>query len=104
MTTAVVLSILAMILSTARSEAHCHIYKVWKYPKPQHCFVAMALLPKSNRYVQRLGDTKLPETSHEQITIPVPPLNFDVCPEGDERLVGIAKLRALSDVPPAGWR
>jgi hypothetical protein len=38
-----------------------------------------------------------PETFREQITIPVPPLDFAACPEGDERMVGIAKLHALYD-------
>ena len=106
---AVVLSILVtMTLSTARSEAHCHIFRVWRYPKPQRCFTAMALLPKSNRYAQRLNEAKPasrpPETSREQIDIPVPSLEFDACPEGGERMVGIAKLHALYDAPPAGWR
>jgi hypothetical protein len=31
----------------------------------------------------------------EQIIIPVPPLDFAPCQEGDERLKGIALLRAL---------
>ena len=26
-------SILLMTLSMAKSEAHCHIYRVWHYPK-----------------------------------------------------------------------
>ncbi len=100
---AVVLSILPTTMSMARSEARCHIYKVWKYPKPQRCFVALA---KSNRYAQRFNDTKPasrePETSreqHEQITIPLPMLDFEACQDGDERLQGIARLRALSDGP-----
>ena len=103
---AVVLSILVTTLSTARSEAHCHIYRVWHYPKPQRCFTAMALLPKSNRYAQHEAKPASlpPETSREQIDIPVPPLDFAACPEGGERMVGIAKLHALYDAPPAGWR
>jgi hypothetical protein len=91
----VVLSILAMTLSTARSEAHC--FSHWHYPWKQRCFTAMA--PK--RFA---SDTKLasrePETfreRHEQITIPLPALDFEACQDADERLQGIAKLRALSD-------
>ena len=94
---AVVLSILAMTLSTARSEAHCHIYRVWKYPKPQHCFTAMA--KRFNADVKPAS--RIPETFHEQIYVPVPSLDFEACPEGDDRLMGIARLRALSDVSPA---
>ena len=82
----------------ARSEAHCHLHRIWHYKFPQRCFVALA--PK--RFA---SDAKpishVPETSHDQIIeAPIPPLDFDACPEGDDRMVGIAKLRALSDVPP----
>ena len=89
------LSILVMTLSTARSEAHCHIYHVWHYLKPQRCFVALA-----RSYVKPAS--RVPETSRDQIIeVPIPPLDFDACPEGDDKLMGIAKLRALSDVSPA---
>ena len=98
---AAVLSILVTTLSTARSEAHCHIYRVWHYPKPQRCFTAMA--PKRFAPYAKPA-SRPPETSREQIDIPVPSLEFDVCPEGGERMVGIAKLHALYDAPPAGWR
>ena len=92
------LSILATTMWTARSEAHCHIYHVWHYLKPQRCFTAMA--PK--RFDTDVKPaSRIPETFHEQIYVPVPSLDFEACPEGDDRLMGIARLRALSDVPPA---
>jgi hypothetical protein len=31
----------------------------------------------------------------ERIDIPLPDLTFEQCPEGDEYMLGIAKLRAL---------
>lgn len=92
------LSILATTMSMARSEAHCHIFRVWRYPKPQHCFVALAPLPHHRTRSIR------PETFHEQIDIAIPSLDFQACPEGNERMVGIARLHALYDAPPAGWR
>jgi len=38
------------------------------------------------------------KTELERITdFPLPALNWDICPDGDERLQGIARLRALSE-------
>jgi hypothetical protein len=37
------------------------------------------------------------ETSRERIEIPLPDLGFEACPDGDDRLLGIARLRALND-------
>jgi hypothetical protein len=92
------LSILVMTLSTAKSEAHCHIYHVWHYPKSQHCFVALARPPKLPKPHIAERSRLVPE--EQIIDIAIPPLDWDSCPEGDEKLMGIAKLRALSDVPP----
>ena len=73
------------------AAAHCHIYSRWYYPHPQRCFTALAPLPqKSVKPASRI-----PETSRERIEIPLPALDWDICPDGDERLMGIAKLRAL---------
>ena len=93
------LSILAMTLSTARSEAHCHIYRVWHYRAPQRCFTAMAALPHRTASIPKRTASVVPETSHDQIDIAIPPLNFDACPDGGDKLMGIAKLRALSNGP-----
>jgi hypothetical protein len=38
----------------------------------------------------------------ERIEISLPTLEWIECPPADERLTGIAKLRALEDVPAAG--
>lgn len=81
---------LAMTMSWP-AEARCHIFRVWHYPKPQRCFVALA--NHSTIRPIRLN----PETFHERIDIPVPDLEFTPCPDGDERLIGIARLRALED-------
>jgi len=64
----------------------CHIYRVWHYHKPQRCFTALAPHPQRT--------SSLPE----RIMIPLPDLNWVECPPGDERLRGIAFLRALEDV------
>ena len=96
------LSILVTTLSTARSEAHCHLHRIWHYKFPQRCFTALA--PK--RFVSDVKPfSREPETSREQIIeIVIPPLNFDVCPEGDERLKGIALMREKLDVSPTSQR
>ncbi len=83
---AVVLSIPAMIMSTTKSESHC--FSRWRYPWAQHC----GGVPLHGLQKQAVPDLLPPE----QIRIEFPPLDFTVCPEGDERLRGIAKLRALN--------
>jgi hypothetical protein len=71
---------------TTPAEAHC--YRIWNYPKPQRCFTALAprILP---RFVNQ------PVLPPERIAIPLPTLEWIECPPGDERMWGIAKLRAL---------
>jgi hypothetical protein len=91
---AAVLSILVTTLSTARSEAHC--FARWYYPWPQRCGRAVPIVPRPAR--------SLPVPVERIVDIPIPALEFEACPEGGERMVGIAKLHALYDAPPAGWR
>lgn len=85
-TIAVGLSTLAMILTiSSPSEGHC--YSRWYYPKPQHCFVAFAHGPQKQPVPVLFPP--------ERIKIELPLLDFQFCPEGDERLRGIALLRGL---------
>lgn len=81
--------LLALLLA-GPAEAHCHVYSIWHYPKPQRCFTALAYAKRASR---------VPETFHERIDIPMPGLEWTVCPDGDERLRAIAFLRALSNGP-----
>ena len=78
---------LAMTASSPVS-AHCHIFRVWHYPKPQKCFPALA--PIAPIWVLRTAtpDSRVPETSHERINIPLPSLDFEICPDGDDRFQG----------------
>ena len=87
------LSILATTMWTARSEAHC--YSIWHYKTPQRCG-SIRYLPKPTFEAKR-AEQIAPRA--EQIEIPIPSLDFNVCPDGDERMQGIAKLRAMSDGP-----
>ena len=89
-----VLSMFATLSTSTTSEARC--YSIWRYPKPQHCglvdrtrhFSALVALAYAKPAL------RIPETFHEQIIeVPIPPLDFDACPEGDERMRGIALLR-----------
>jgi hypothetical protein len=82
---------LTFLLASPAEAARCHIYRVWHYPKPQRCFTAYAPVPRRHP-VSR-------ETPPERIEILLPALDWNVCPDGDERLQGIAKLRALGMVP-----
>ena len=95
------LSILATSMWTAKSEAHCHIYRVWHFHKPQRCFTALAKRPVAELSPELSTKPERKVPNQERIDIPVPSLDFNACPEGDGRLVGIAKLRALEDVPAA---
>jgi hypothetical protein len=92
-----ILFFLAMTTSPP-AFAHCHIYRVWHYPKPQRCFTALAPF-----HVKRLSDAKpdlrIYETFRERIDIAIPSMDFVPCPEGDERFQGIAKLHAIMDAP-----
>ena len=36
------LTILTITSECATSAPRCHIYRVWRYPKPQRCFIALA--------------------------------------------------------------
>jgi len=88
-----------ILLLASPAEAHC--YRVWHYPKPQRCFTALAPEPIRNRG-QRVSElhqhvSALVSVAPERIEIPLPALNWDICPDGDERLQGIARLRALSE-------
>jgi hypothetical protein len=79
-----------MTLTTSICEARCHVFRVWRYPRPQRCFTALALHVKPA--------SRVSGTSHEQIIdIPIPALDFDAGPDPDERLQGIAKLRGLDN-------
>jgi len=77
-----------LLLLATPADAHC--YHIWHYPKPQKCFTALA--PESIR----LRSTPVPP---KRITdLPLPALEWVECPPGEERMEGIAKLRALEDV------
>jgi hypothetical protein len=69
-----------ILLLATPAEAHC--YRIWHYPNPQRCFTALA-----------------PALPPERERIALPTLEWIECPPGDERMWGIAKLRALGDVP-----
>jgi hypothetical protein len=79
--------------------AHCHIYRVWHYPKPQRCFTALApprhIPEKLARREAGFASVNESAPFRERIDIPVPDIDFSPCPEGDEKLLRIAKLRAL---------
>jgi hypothetical protein len=86
-------------LLSAPAEAHC--YRIWRYPKPQRCFTALAPRHISEKLARgEAGFTSVKEAApfHERIEISLPPVEFTPCPDGDERMQGIAKLRALEDV------
>jgi hypothetical protein len=82
-----------MTLSTAKSEAHC--FRFWFYKTPQRCG-ARAHGPQKQPVPVLLPP--------ERTEVNLPSLDFIACPEGDERLLGIARLRALSDVPATDGR
>ena len=92
-TVVVGLSILATTMWTARSEAqHCHIFSVWHYKTPQHC--------NSIRYAHGPQKQLVPDLlPPERTEIELPSLDFTACPEGDERLRGIALLRGIANAP-----
>jgi hypothetical protein len=75
-----------ILLLATPAEAHC--YRIWHYPKPQRCFTTLAPAKPASR---------IPETFRERITLPA--LDWVECPPANERLRGIAFLRALRDVP-----
>ena len=81
--------------------ANCHIFRVWHYPKPQRCFTAYAPRPLPHvKHAAFEGQTQERiVTKPERIDIMMPSMDFVACPEGDERLQGIAKLHALYDAP-----
>ena len=84
------LSILAMTMWTARSEAHC--FSIWHYKTPQRCG-SIRYLPHGLQK-QLVPDMLPPERT---VDIPIPALDFEACPDGGERMQGIAKLHALYD-------
>jgi hypothetical protein len=89
--------------------AKCHIYSIWRYPKPQKCFTAYANKPvfslEKPVFSYAKPASRVPETSQERIEpvreqrieIPIPDMKWTPCPDADERWLGIAKLRALGD-------
>ena len=90
-----------ILLLATPAEAHC--YRIWRYPKPQRCFTALAPEPIRNR-----GQRVSVLHQHVSASASLPPErigtlpsldSFVPCPDGDERLRGIAFLRALGDVP-----
>jgi hypothetical protein len=86
---AVVVLILAVLAPTP-AAAKCHKFSRWYFPYPQRCVSA------SPRFVSAFVNQTPPK--REQIEIPLPLLDFKACPDADdERLQGIAKLRALSE-------
>jgi hypothetical protein len=73
---------------------------VWHYHKPQRCFTALVEQVKNNS--QRVSmithqNPASPTETQERIEIPIPTMDWKVCPDGDERLQGIARLRALGE-------
>jgi uncharacterized protein YciW len=96
--------VLALIIVGVSEPADaCHIYRVWHYPKPQRCFTALAPEQIRNRG-QRVSAlhqhvSALVNVPQERIEIPLPALDWINCPPGDERMRGIAFLRALGDGP-----
>jgi hypothetical protein len=93
-----ILFFLAMT-SSSPVFAHCHIYRVWHYNKPQRCFTALAPFHVKRDLSVAKPASRVPETSQERIDIMIPPIDFVPCPEGDERFQGIAKLHAIMDAP-----
>jgi hypothetical protein len=87
-----------LITSTSTtSEAHC--YAIWHYPWRQHCanvrqfHANVRQLPPAEKVGKAVPKPEQARPKIEQITILVPPLDFVVCPEGDERLRLIGYLR-----------
>jgi hypothetical protein len=91
------------LATTSPAFAHCHIFSVWHYPKPQRCFTALAPEQIRNRGRRVSALHQLPSVSAqlppERIEISLPAIEFIPCPDGDERFQGIAKLHALMDAP-----
>ena len=84
-----------LLLLTTPADAHC--YHIWHYPKPQKCFTALA--PEQIRKRSSHPTIGVTGVTPERIMdLPLPALNWIECPPGDERMFGIAKLRALEDV------
>lgn len=79
--------LLVIALGVSPVQAACHHYRIWRFPKPQRCFTALAYAKPASRHL---------ETFHERIDMPLPDLKFEPCPEGDEKLRGIALLRELT--------
>jgi hypothetical protein len=76
-----------VLLAATPAQARC--FAIWHYKFPQHCRAeAYAALPHRNHRV-------VPPERKEDI--PLPNLDWIACPQGDERLEGIAKLRLLMD-------
>jgi hypothetical protein len=86
-------SVLVILTTCQTSEARC--YSRWYYPWKQRCQRVSA----SHQHVSALPPIR-PEQNvveAEQITIPLPSLVFEPCQDGDERMQGIARLRAIAN-------
>jgi hypothetical protein len=93
-----------MSLSVAPTQA-CRLHTIWRYPWPQRCSGITF-----HRQPERLETPERIAPKPERIAIPEPPITrcdefcvgwpsaeFVPCPEGDERLRGIALLREKSE-------
>jgi hypothetical protein len=101
------------MLAPGIANAHCHIFKVWHYNKPQKCFTALAprrqeagffrkeagLFRKEAGFMHEAQKTNVPNQEQNQIPVIllVLPLSFEPAPDGDDYMRGIAELRALMD-------
>jgi hypothetical protein len=89
-------SVLVILTTCQTSEAHC--YSVWRYPYPQPCHSIRHPLPKPPLPpILEASEREQSGTGQEQITIPLPSLVFEPCQDGDERMQGIARLRAIAN-------
>ena len=78
---------LVILLGIAPANA-CHRFARWHYLFPQRC---------SGAYVKQIR-LEIPLVfPPERTEIPLPTLDWSACPDGDDRLRGIAKLRALGE-------
>ena len=86
-------SALTILTTCQTSEARC--YSRWYYPWKQNCGGKSVLRVPTVLPPQTVREQT--ETVEEQIAIPLPPLVFEPCQDGDERMQGIARLRAIAN-------
>jgi hypothetical protein len=88
------------LMTCQTSEARC--YSRWYYPWKQRCqrvsasHQQVSALPPLPPIIEA-SEREQTETAQEQIDIPLPALVFEPCQDGDERLQGIARLRAIAN-------